>query len=404
MSDNQLPEGIPARIRDIMEANPDLMEMMPDPAVTAAVEQPDLPFEQAIDTILAGYTDRPALGMRDYEIAANTETGKNTRRYLPSYSTSSYGDLQKRVRAIASAFRNDSAFDVQRDELVSIIGFASTDYIAIMLACMYAQAIPSPLQSVTSTSDLDAIFSRVQPKTFAATAADLVVAANHAVKHKMRNLIVFDYDERDDEDRSQFEAAQAIIAESGNEINLTTLDKVVEVGEQHEWTFLRTAPEWLRSYCAHPPFIRIDGCAKRGDDDRSIHSVDVVAGKRQAARSRALFCAIEPRHGHARRLPSTAKRELLLLHGETGHVHPVRRHPACKANSHVILSTRAGPCLSALFVGSVATVSEWRIGGGSGTAGPGGDPDVLPRRSAYFGRRGVGANPARSQSILRRVL
>ncbi len=231
------------RVEDVMKANPDLAAMLPDPAVAQASSESGLAFERAIDTILEGYADRPALGMRDYEIADDPEGGGRTRHYLPSFSTVSYGELRARIHAIANALRNDPAFDVQRDEPISIIGFASIDYFAIVLASIYAQGIPSPLQSVTSTSDLDAIFSRVQPNTLAATAADLVVAARHAVKHGIRNLIAFDYDERDDQDRSQFEEAWAVLSASEREINLTTLDRVVETGEETAWTFLPSHPE-----------------------------------------------------------------------------------------------------------------------------------------------------------------
>ena len=243
MKKNQLLEEMPERVREVLEANPDLMGMFPDPAIAAAVDKPDLTLEQAIDTILEGYADRPALGMRDYEIAEDPSTGKTTRRYLPSYSTSSYDELRQRIRAIASALQHAPAFEVQRDEPISIIGFAGVDYVTIMLACLYTQGIPSPLQSVTSTADLDAIFKRVQPKTLAATTSDLVVAARHAVKHGMRNLIAFDYDERDDEDRSQLEAARAVLSESEVEVNLTTIDQLVEFGSQIEWTFLPAHPD-----------------------------------------------------------------------------------------------------------------------------------------------------------------
>lgn len=250
MSQASSMEKIQLRVQEVLARDAGLRASMPDPAIAEAFSRrPDLPLEQSIDAILEGYATRPALGMRDYEIAEDPATGRHFRRYLPSFSTISYGEFRDRVRGVANAWRHDQTVPVGRDDLVCMIGFASADYMSLVTACFYAQAVPVPLQSVTSGADLDAIFDRVKPAAFAATTSDIVAAAQLAVKHEIPAVIVFDHDERDDEDRDLFERAQKIISDSngndgsGREITLTTIDRLVEIGEAIEWTFMPPHPE-----------------------------------------------------------------------------------------------------------------------------------------------------------------
>ncbi len=231
------------RIEEVMKANPELAAAIPEPAVAEACSRPGQTLEQSIDAIFDGYADRPALGMRDYEIAEDATSGHRLRRYLPSYSAISFGEVRARCHAIANAWRHDPSVAVARDDLVCMIGFASTDYFTVIAACFYAQAVPVPLQSVTSDADLDAVFARISPAAFAATASDVVVAARLAVKHGIKSLIVFDHDERDEADCAAVEDARRILAEAGDDVTLTLLERLVEIGRQMDWTFLPPHPD-----------------------------------------------------------------------------------------------------------------------------------------------------------------
>ncbi|MDX2448671.1 MAG: hypothetical protein QNK29_15885, partial [Desulfobacterales bacterium] len=80
------------RVTSLLTTDPQLVTMFPDPAVHVACNKDGLATEASVDALLAGYAERPAMGMRNYEIAADPETGRKRRQYLPSFNTVSYGD------------------------------------------------------------------------------------------------------------------------------------------------------------------------------------------------------------------------------------------------------------------------------------------------------------------------
>ena len=71
------------RVKTMLTTDPQLIGMFPDEAVHAACGRNDLATEEAVDVLLAGYAERPAMGMRDYEISADPETHRKRRQYLP---------------------------------------------------------------------------------------------------------------------------------------------------------------------------------------------------------------------------------------------------------------------------------------------------------------------------------
>lgn len=232
------------RVTKMLTADSQLLGMFPDMDLNAAANAEGLATEEAVDVLLAGYAERPAMAMRDYEISVDAETGSKQRQYLPSFNTVSYGDFRSQVQSIASAWRHDPVSAVHPDEFVCIIGFTSIDYAAIDLACLYAQAVSVPLQSTTSGADFDEIFANVEPVAVAATIADLVDAAEHVAKQGgVRSLIAFDFDERDDNDQELFQQAQKILSDAGSQTQLVTLASLVQVGAGYDWQVLPAHPE-----------------------------------------------------------------------------------------------------------------------------------------------------------------
>jgi len=238
-------EAYLARITDLLTNDQELVSMFPNTELHEKTVNAKLTAPQSVDALLAGYTDRPALGMRDYVISDNPDTGLAERSYLPSFSTISYHQYRQRVQAIASAWHNDPRLAVAPGEFVCTIGFTSIDYAAIDLACLYAQAVSVPLQSTTSGTDFAEIFANVKPSAVAATAADIVTAATHAIQQgKVRCLIVFDFDESDSNDTELYRQAQQLLDDANSQTKLITLDKLVAIGEKYEWAFL---PEQIDS-------------------------------------------------------------------------------------------------------------------------------------------------------------
>ena len=102
-----------ARLAELARTDPQIAAAAPDPAVTAAMQAPGLSYQQIIATVLDGYADRPALGVRDYQVR------KGERHHLPAFTTISYGELARQVEAIAGAWRHDPRHRVAPGEFVS---------------------------------------------------------------------------------------------------------------------------------------------------------------------------------------------------------------------------------------------------------------------------------------------
>ena len=107
------------------------------------------------------------------------------------------------------------------------------------LACAYARAVSVPLQSTLGEGDLDAILTDTAPTALAATVDDLVLAARLAGSHEsVRSLIAIDYDEHVDNDREQYAAAAAELAQTRSAAQLTTLEELIARGDFQLWEFL----------------------------------------------------------------------------------------------------------------------------------------------------------------------
>ncbi|NKI15917.1 AMP-binding protein [Spongiibacter sp. KMU-166] len=236
-------ERMMARFQHLLETDEQIRSIMPLPEVAQAATAEGLSTAERIDTVLTGYADRESLGMRDYKLVSDAR-GRQVKEYLPAFSTITYAELRDGVRAIANAWRNEESIALKRDEFVAIIGFTSTDFFMLDLACCYAQTVSVPLQSATSGADLDEIFAKVNPAALAATIDDLVIAAKHAVVHGgVRTLIAFDCDLGADYDKEQIQEAQAILDQGGVATRLITLDEIKSLGSQYEWEFMPAHPD-----------------------------------------------------------------------------------------------------------------------------------------------------------------
>ena len=224
------------RMLDMMENDPQIKQLKPNPEVrTAICAEPTL--DRMIDAALTGYSDRPALGERGYEVV--TADGINKRNYLPSFKTITYTQFQGRLKALVNAWRYHPIHKIHPAEFVGILGFTGIDFVTLDLACAYAYTVTIPLQSSTSGADLNEIFENTNPAALATTIGDLEVAVDHVIQHgNMRSLIVFDYEEKVDAERHLFEVAKAKLTESGVPTQMIALNELLAFGEQKTFTFL----------------------------------------------------------------------------------------------------------------------------------------------------------------------
>ena len=221
---------------EMADSDPQIAAILPSDDVRDALLSDNATLIERLETLFNGYRERAALGERDYVITDDPATGASKRQYQDAYRTITYGHLQQRIHGLASAWKNHPIHRVAPDEFVCMIGFASADFIALDFACYYSHAVTVPLQSSTSGADLNEIFDNVEPVALAATTEDLLFAAEHATRiASLRSLVAFDYDERDDDDREQFRAAQAILENAGVAVQLITLDQLIDYGSALEW-------------------------------------------------------------------------------------------------------------------------------------------------------------------------
>jgi fatty acid CoA ligase FadD9 len=228
----------------LAKSDPQIAAMVPIEAFQLAARKQGTSFSDVIALFLNGYAERPMVGERAYEIARDPETGRNVRRHVLRYETRTYGEIRADVEALACALQNHPRHRLNVDEFVCILGFSGIDYLTIELATVYLQGVTVPLQSSLAGTDLGRIFEDTECKVLVATVGDLALAARQAVANgKIHSLIAIEYDPRDDEERAQFEAAQAEIDRAGARITLTPIRDLIAFGRSYTWKPLPPHPK-----------------------------------------------------------------------------------------------------------------------------------------------------------------
>ncbi|MEV7854636.1 carboxylic acid reductase [Streptomyces sp. NPDC088183] len=192
-------------------------------AVTAAVRDPGKGLAEVMAAVLEGYGDRPALGERVEEAS--------TTRLLPKFDTISYRELWARVRALAGTWHHDPRHPLSAGDRICIIGFASTDYATLDLACIHSGVVSVPLQSSAPLSQLTPIIAETEPRALATSIERLdtaVEAVTGAVS--IQHLIVFDYRPDIADQRAAFESARRRLAEAGRAVAVDSLAALIERG------------------------------------------------------------------------------------------------------------------------------------------------------------------------------
>ncbi|MEE1769457.1 thioester reductase domain-containing protein [Streptomyces sp. JV185] len=198
---------------------------MTDPleAVTAAVRDPDKGLAEVMAAVLEGYGDRPALGERAEEAS--------TARLLPKFDTISYRELWARVRAVAGTWHHDQQHLLSAGDRIGMLGFASTDYATLDLACIHAGAVSVPLQSSAPLSQLTPIIAETEPRALATSIERLDAAVEAVIEgSSIQHVIVFDYRPEAAEQRTAFESARRRLGEAGRPVAVDSLAALIERG------------------------------------------------------------------------------------------------------------------------------------------------------------------------------
>lgn len=225
------------RSRGLIASDPHLNAIMPDVSVYERAADNSLSCEQSIDLILSAYNSRNALGVRAHKAVQDPHSKRSVREYLPSFKYKTFGELKDDLHAIANAWRHIPSLNLNPDEFLIIIGFASAEFCALDTAAAYGQAVSVPMQSATAGGDLNDIFKRIEPSCLAATYEDLSAAVDLASTHdSLRSLIVFNIDLNIDDEREAFDTAKQTLAARG--IHIVTYQQLIELGSAYDFEFL----------------------------------------------------------------------------------------------------------------------------------------------------------------------
>lgn len=226
------------KMQALIKNDKQLASLIPLASVSQSISTPGLSLAETMDKAFEGYAGREAVGYRDYDIVKSSE-GYNTRSYKPKFKAVSYAQLQKSIHAVAQVWKSHPTYFVKPDERVCIFGFTSVEFTVLDFATAYVHAITVPMQTGTSNIDFDEVFDSIQPVTVAVTVSDLVSITQRVTgKAFVRSLIVFEYDERDDNDRKALLAAKDILEQDGASIALTSLQDLESLASASDWEYL----------------------------------------------------------------------------------------------------------------------------------------------------------------------
>jgi fatty acid CoA ligase FadD9 len=212
MTDSAAQHTLAERIAALRRTDREFAEAIASPTVAQSMMQQNSLFD-TISAALTGYSARPALAQRARRIVEDQQTGRRVLELLPSFEAVSYGELWRRVVALGHAWLDGLPGGYRVGDFVATIGFTSIDYATVDLACMLLAAVSVPLPIGSPADQLMPIIDETAPRILAAsiesveTAVDVVLQAD-----SVQRLMVFDYDDRVDDQRERFEAAATKLA------------------------------------------------------------------------------------------------------------------------------------------------------------------------------------------------
>jgi fatty acid CoA ligase FadD9 len=218
------------RAAELATNDPEFAAARPDAAVAAAIEAAGTRFPQVTKAVLEGYSDRPALAQRAYELVQDPQSGRTSAKLMPWFSQVTYGELAQRVNELSRALADGL---VSAGDRVTVLGFTSVDYATIDIALGVVGAVSVPLQTSAAIAQLKPIVLETEPTLFAASvdylsdAVDVILAGAEA-GHTPGRLVVFDYRSELDENREALQSAHERLADLS--LTIETLNEVRERG------------------------------------------------------------------------------------------------------------------------------------------------------------------------------
>jgi fatty acid CoA ligase FadD9 len=206
-------------------------------------------------------------------VTRDETTERRTTTLLSGFDTITYGRLRDRVTALASVWQSSLPDGFHPGDFVAVLGFTSTGYAMINLACIRLGAVFVPLQTSSTAGQLAPIVAETEPRIFAASIESLDIAVDVVLgASSVERLVVFDYLSDDDEQRERYQSATARLAAAGR-----TLDVVPLLEELDAGAGLAEAPSFVPPAGEDPLATLIYTSGSTGTPKGAMYTTDLVA-------------------------------------------------------------------------------------------------------------------------------
>lgn len=227
-----------ARLTKMSKTDPEVAGVRPDDKVTKAFQDPSLNYQQVLTTVLSGYADRQALGVREYELR------DGARHYHSTFKTISYSQIAEQAEAISCAWRYDPRFRVRPGDFVSCIVFTGAEFVAVDIGCVYSQAISVPIQANLVSDAVVQILKDTAPTAMVVSIDYLELATDYVLQQDtVKSMIVINADTAVDTERETIERQKARLQQANGNIAFATFQELVEIGKTYKWTPLHPKSE-----------------------------------------------------------------------------------------------------------------------------------------------------------------
>ncbi|MEU1480907.1 carboxylic acid reductase [Streptomyces sp. NPDC005760] len=195
------------RVAALRADDPEFAGAIPSPTVAEAMGRADGSLADTVRAAMTGYADRPALAQRARRVVADPATGRACLELLPRYDAVTYGELWARVGGLTRAWAAGVSGGFGAGDFVAVLGFTGIDYATIDLTCMVLGAVSVPLPRGASAAPLVSIVAETRPRILAADVESAGIAVEVVLRSdSVERLVIFDYDERVDDQREMFAA------------------------------------------------------------------------------------------------------------------------------------------------------------------------------------------------------
>ncbi|WP_288496130.1 carboxylic acid reductase [uncultured Pantoea sp.] len=226
-----------------------------------------------VSEVFEKYSERPAIGERDYEYHTDPLDDAVIMRLLPGYRTQTFKQLQDKVEAIAGEWHHNALYPLKEGDRVAVLAFTSSDYASVDLACIRLGAISVHLQTSFAHGQLEAILQETAP-TIIASSMEYITTAVELARgtDSVRRVIAFDYHEKLDAHVNQVTSLNLQLKKNQALFFIETLNNIINAA-----AVLPAAP-FPDDTCDDPLSMLIYTSGSTGTPKGAIYTEQLASG------------------------------------------------------------------------------------------------------------------------------